>query len=40
MDHKVIHRDIKLGNILIKFKSEQDLQLLNIFAAQVKYNRF
>ena len=35
-EHKIIHRDIKLGNILVKFKSENDLQLLNIFAAQVK----
>ena len=35
-DHKVIHRDIKLGNILVKFNSENDLKLLNIFAAQVK----
>ena len=35
-DHKIIHRDIKLGNILIKFNSEKDLQLLNILAGQVK----
>ena len=35
-DNKIIHRDIKLGNILVKFKSENDLQLLNLFATQVK----
>jgi serine/threonine protein kinase len=35
-DHKVIHRDLKLGNILIKYKSENDLKNLNILESQVK----
>ena len=35
-DHKIIHRDIKLGNILVKFKNDNDLQLLNFYEAQVK----
>ncbi len=35
-DHKVIHRDLKLANILLNYKSENDLKNLNIFGAQVK----
>ena len=35
-DHKIIHRDLKLGNILIKYNSENDKNNENIFAGQVK----
>ena len=35
-DHKIIHRDLKLGNILIRYNSENDKNNENIFAGQVK----
>lgn len=33
---KIVHRDIKLDNILISFKNEEDLKNLNIKAGQIK----
>ena len=35
-DHQVIHRDLKLANILIKYKSDDDAKNLNIFSGHVK----
>ena len=35
-DQKIIHRDLKLSNILIKYKSENDIKNLNILSGQVK----
>ena len=34
--HKIIHRDIKLDNILVKFSNENDKNNLNMLASQVK----
>ena len=34
--HKIIHRDIKLDNILLKFEKESDKNNLNMLAANVK----
>ena len=33
--HKIIHRDIKLENILVKFKSEEDKNNLNILKSDI-----
>jgi len=35
-DQKIIHRDLKLSNILINYKSENDIKNLNILSGQVK----
>ena len=35
-DHQVIHRDLKLANILIKYKSDADAKNGNIFCGHVK----
>ena len=35
-DHNIIHRDIKLDNILVKFSSENDKKKLNMMNAQIK----
>ena len=35
-DHKIIHRDLKLDNILFKYKSENDAKNLIILSGQVK----
>jgi serine/threonine protein kinase len=35
-DQKIIHRDLKLSNILIKYKTENDIKNLNILSGQVK----
>jgi calcium-dependent protein kinase len=35
-DHDIIHRDIKLDNILVKFSSEEDKNKLNMMNAQIK----
>ena len=33
---KIMHRDIKLENILLKFDSEEDKKNLNIMKSQIK----
>ena len=33
---RIIHRDLKLDNILVHFENEEDKQNLNMFGAQVK----
>ena len=35
-DHDIIHRDIKLDNILVKFASEKDKNKLNMINSQIK----
>ena len=39
-DHDIIHRDIKLDNILVKFSSENDKNKLNMMNAQIKIADF
>ena len=39
-DHKIIHRDLKLANILLKYKSDNDLKNMNIFGSPCENNRF
>ena len=34
--HKIIHRDLKLDNILVTFKNEKDKEILNMYGAQIK----
>ena len=34
--HKIVHRDIKLDNILVKFYSEDDLKKLNMMKTHIK----
>ena len=34
--HKIIHRDLKLDNILVTFKNENDKEILNMYGAQIK----
>ena len=34
--HKIIHRDLKLDNILVTFKNENDKNILNMYGAQIK----
>ena len=38
--HKIIHRDIKLDNILVKFYNEHDMKSLNMLRAHVKISDF
>ena len=35
-DHGIIHRDLKLGNILLKYYNQKDLDNQNILASEVK----
>jgi serine/threonine protein kinase len=35
-DKGIIHRDLKLDNILLKYQNEYDLQTLNIYNAEIK----
>ena len=35
-DKGIIHRDLKLDNILVKYQNEYDLQTLNIYNAEIK----
>ena len=34
--HKIIHRDLKLDNILLKYNSEEEARVGNIFLSQIK----
>ena len=34
--HKIIHRDLKLDNILLKYNSEEEAKVGNIFLSQIK----
>ena len=34
--HKIIHRDLKLDNILLKYDSEEEARIGNIFLSQIK----
>ena len=38
--HKIVHRDIKLDNILVKFYSEDDLKKLNMIKTHIKISDF
>ena len=38
--HKIVHRDIKLDNILVKFYSEDDLKKLNMMKTHIKISDF
>ena len=37
---KILHRDIKLDNMLVKFKSEEDMENLNMLNAEIKITDF
>ena len=39
-NNKIIHRDLKLGNILLKYEKLQDLNNKNISKAEVKITDF
>ena len=39
-DHGIIHRDLKLGNILLKYKSKNNLINQNVFTAEVRITDF
>ena len=39
-DHKIVHRDIKLDNILVKFYAEDDLKNLNMMKTHIKISDF
>ena len=35
-NHHIIHRDLKLENILVNFKNENDKEILNMYGAEIK----
>ena len=39
-DHDIIHRDIKLDNVLVKFYAEEDLKNLNMMKTHIKISDF